>query len=147
MADLALRPLTLSDRAAWAALRHALWPRHPVAELSADLDDMQGDDFYNLGAFAGSELVGFAEAEIRPWGSGCDTAPVAWLEGIYVVPVARRQGIARRLVEAVADWGRAQGLTELGSDAVLDNLQSRLTHALWGFEETERVVMMRRKLT
>jgi aminoglycoside 6'-N-acetyltransferase I len=146
MADLVLRPLTLADRGAWAALRHALWPHHPVAELSADLDDMQGDGFCNLGVFAGDELIGFAEAGIRPWGDGCDTAPVAWLEGIYVAPGARRQGIGRRLVEAVAEWGRAERLAELGSDALLDNLQSLLTHALWGFEETERVVMMRRKL-
>jgi aminoglycoside 6'-N-acetyltransferase I len=146
MADLALRPLTLADRASWAALRHALWPDQPLAELSADLDVMQGEGFYNLGVFAGSELLGFAEAEIRPRGDGCDTAPVAWLEGIYVAPGARRQGIGRRLVEAVAEWGRAQGLAELGSDALLDNMQSRLTHALWGFEETKRVVMMRRRL-
>ena len=107
---------------------------------------MTGEAFENIGAFVGAELVGFAEAEIRPWGTGCDTAPVAWLEGIYVRPERRRQGIGRRLVEAVADWGRARGMTELGSDAWLDNLESRLSHALWGFEETKRVVMFRRRL-
>ena len=146
MAEITLRPLGPADRPAWAALRHALWPHHPLDELRADLDGMTGEQFENIGAFDGMELVGLAEAEIRPWGDGCDTAPVAWLEGIYVVPGWRRQGIGRRLVEAVADWGRAQGMTELGSDAHLDNLQSRLSHALWGFEETKRVVMFRRRL-
>ena len=146
MPEIALRGLGPQDHPAWAGLRHALWPHHPVDELLADLAGMHGEAFENIGAFAGTELVGFAEAEIRPYGDGCDTAPVAWLEGIYVAPLWRRQGIGRRLVEAVADWGRSQGMSELGSDAYLDNLQSRLSHALWGFEETKRVVMFRRRL-
>jgi aminoglycoside 6'-N-acetyltransferase I len=146
MPEIALRPLGPADRPAWAALRHALWPHHPVDELLADLDSMNGAAFENIGAFVGAELVGFAEAQIRPSGDGRDTAPVAWLEGIYVAPHWRRQGIGRRLIEAVADWGRGRGMTELGSDALLDNLQSRLSHALWGFEETKQVVMFRRKL-
>ena len=146
MPEITLRPLGPADRPAWAALRHALWPHHPVDELLVDLDGMTGEAFENIGAFVGAELIGFAEAEIRPWGDGCDTAPVASLEGIYVRPERRRQGIGRRLVEAVADWGRARGMTELGSDAWLDNLESRLSHALWGFEETKRVVMFRRRL-
>ena len=146
MPEIALRALGPEDHPDWAALRHALWPHHPVDELLADLDGMTGETFENIGAFVGTDLVGIAEAEIRPYGDGCDTAPVAWLEGIYVAPLWRRQGIGRRLVEAVADWGRARGMTELGSDAHLDNLQSRLSHALWGFEETKRVVMFRRRL-
>jgi aminoglycoside 6'-N-acetyltransferase I len=147
MPEIVLRPLGPADHPAWARLRHALWPHHPVDELLADLESMTGETFENIGAFAGAELIGFAEAEIRPWGDGCETAPVAWLEGIYVAPLWRRQGIGRRLVEAVADWGRARGMVELGSDAHLDNMQSRLSHALWGFEETKRIVAFRRKLT
>jgi aminoglycoside 6'-N-acetyltransferase I len=146
MAEITLRPLKPTDHPAWAELRHDLWPHHPVGELLADLAGMHGDTFENIGAFAGIELVGFAEADIRSYGDGCDTAPVPWLEGIYVAPLWRRKGIGRRLVEAVADWARGRGMAELGSDALLDNLQSRLSHALWGFEETGRVVTFRRRL-
>ena len=72
---------------------------------------------------------------MRPYGDGCDTAPVPWLEGIYVAaglsPPRHRPAAARTTVE---DWARGRGFTELGSDADLDNLTSRLSHALWGFD-------------
>lgn len=147
MTALALRQLEEGDFAAWAALRHALWPAHTLAELDAELQDMHAaGDFAGFGAFEDGRLIGFAEVSERAYGDGCDTAPVAWLEGIYVLPHRRRRGTARQLVAAVEAWARARGLSELGSDAELDNLVSRLGHARWGFEETERVVRFRKKL-
>lgn len=146
MADLAIRPLTLGDRVAWGALRQALWPEHPDGELEAELPALIGEGLVGFGALDGDRLVGFAEADERSYGDGCDTAPVAWLEGIYVLPAYRRDGLARRLVEAVEAWASAAGYRELGSDAILDNLISRLSHARWGFEETSRSVMFRKVL-
>ena len=103
-------------------------------------------DVAGFGAFDGSGMIGFAEVSERGYGDGCDTAPVAWLEGIFVTHRYRRTGVGWRLVQAVEAWARANGFTELGSDAPLDNLHSRLSHALWGFEETERSVMFRKVL-
>ncbi|MDR3475943.1 MAG: GNAT family N-acetyltransferase [Devosia sp.] len=147
MAEPAVRRLTLADRAQWAALRHALWPHHAVAELGAELPALLNGAFAGFGAFGGETLVGFAEVSERGYGDGCDTAPVAWLEGIYVAPDYRRGGVARSLVEATMDWAKAAGYAELGSDAAIDNLVSRLSHARWGFEETRRSVMFRKVLT
>jgi aminoglycoside 6'-N-acetyltransferase I len=144
--DLTIRALGLADVADWAALRHALWPHHPEAELRDELPALLAGRFAGFCAFAGDELVGFCEVGERPYGDGCDTAPLAWLEGIYVIPNHRRQQVARRLVEAAETWARQHGYAELGSDARLANLISRLTHARWGFEETERVVMFRKRL-
>ena len=146
MTELAIRPLGVGDEDAWAALRQALWPEHPLEEMRDELAEMLGGDFAGFGAFDGMALVGFAEVSQRPYGDGCDTAPVAWLEGIFVLPALRRHGIGKRLVAAVEDWARGRGLSELGSDAELDNLTSRLSHALWGFEEAERVVRYRKSL-
>jgi aminoglycoside 6'-N-acetyltransferase I len=147
MVEFVIRPLSLADRAAWAALRHALWPHHPTGELGGELDGMlAAGGFAGFGAFAGEPMIGFAEVSERPYGDGCDTSPVAWLEGIYVMPAARRSDVGRRLIGAVEDWARGRGLSELGSDAAIDNLVSRLTHARWGFEETERVVRYRKAL-
>jgi len=146
MAEPAIRQLTLADADAWAALRHALWPHHPAAELGAELPDAVEAGLVAFGAFDGLELVGFAEADERSYGDGCDTAPVAWLEGIYVAHAYRRTGLARRLLDAVERWARESGYHELGSDAELDNLISRLSHARWGFEETNRSVMFRKVL-
>ena len=82
----------------------------------------------------------------RPWGEFCETAPVGWIESILVVPAARRTGIVRLLVDATANWSRARGLRELGSDVLMDNGASLMSHLSWGFEETMRVVMFRKRL-
>jgi aminoglycoside 6'-N-acetyltransferase I len=146
MAEIAIRPLSLADRVAWAGLRHALWPHATVGELGEKLEREMAAGFAGFGAFDGAMLVGFAEVSERPVGDGCDTAPVAWLEGIYVAPGQRRLGLGKRLLEAAIAWARGRGLGEMGSDAEIDNLVSRLSHARWGFEETERVVRFRRLL-
>ena len=146
MAEIVIRPFGHNDQAEWAALRHALWPHHSIEELRDELADMLNGDFAGFGAFDGGAPVGFAEVSQRPYGDGCDTAPVAWLEGIFVAQSHRRRGVGKWLVAAVEDWARGRGLSELGSDAELDNLTSRLSHALWGFDETERVVRFRKAL-
>ncbi len=146
MAEPVLRPLTLADKLAWGALRHALWPHEAAAALTAELDGLVPGELWGAGAFDGDRLAGFAEAAERARGDGCDTAPLAWLEGVYVLPPYRRRGLGRRLVGAVEEWAHGRGFAELGSDAELGNMVSRLSHARWGFEETERVVMFRRVL-
>lgn len=144
-----IRRLQERDRQAWLALRIALWPREDTDEFEADITGILADPeaMPAFGAFDGARLIGFAEAAERPWGDGCETAPVGWLEGIYVDPDYRRHGIGRALVAAVTDWARGRGYSELGSDALIDNHVSLQTHARWGFEETKRMVMFRKRLT
>lgn len=78
--------------------------------------------------------------------NGCETSPVAFLEGIVVDPSFRRQGVAASLVAAVTDWARNEGLSELASDAEIHNTVSHAMHAALGFEETQRVVYFRKAL-
>lgn len=95
----------------------------------------------------GSEVVGFAEASIRhDYVNGCDTSPVAFLEGIHVRPDHRHAGVARMLCRAVEEWSRSAGCTELASDADLQNEHGHAFHAAIGFEETERVVFFRKPI-
>jgi aminoglycoside 6'-N-acetyltransferase I len=65
---------------------------------------------------------------------------VAFLEGVYVLPANRGQGIARQLVAGVQEWAEERGCTELASDALLNNHGSHAMHKALGFAETERVV-------
>ena len=151
MTDFVVRPAGPGDLNAWSALRHQLWPELDVEEHQAEILQAftEPDRF---GAFlcfdeVGGGAVGLAEASVRSdYVNGCETSPVAFLEGIIVDPTARRQGVAALLVAAVSDWARGQGLTELASDAELDNTVSHTMHAALGFEETERVVYFRRSL-
>lgn len=94
------------------------------------------------------EAIGLAEAAVRhDHVNGTNTSPVGFLEGLYVAPAHRRQGVARHLVAAVARWAALHGCEELASDALLDNETSHAMHLALGFEETERVVYFRKPLS
>ena len=89
--------------------------------------------------------VGFAEARLRTdHVNGCDSAPVAFLEGIYVRPAWRRRGVARDLCDAIEAWAAALGCREFASDASLASGDAQRAHEALGFEEAERVVFYRK---
>ncbi|HWN46542.1 MAG TPA: aminoglycoside 6'-N-acetyltransferase, partial [Steroidobacteraceae bacterium] len=91
--------------------------------------------------------IGFIEGSIRSdYVNGTETSPVGFVEGVYVAPPMRRQGVARRLYDAIGDWAKARGCRELASDALLDNESSQRAHRALGFQETERVVYFTKKL-
>lgn len=93
------------------------------------------------------EPLGFIEVALRSdYVNGTESSPVAFLEGIYVVPHARRSGIARQLVTAAERWALDRGCREFASDAQIDNTGSHAMHARLGFAETERVVYFRKLL-
>ena len=103
--------------------------------------------YVRLAVAADGSVLGFVEASKRAdYVNGTSSSPVAFLEGLYVVPRARCRGVARTLVESVVRWALDQGCTELASDALIDNLTAHTVHRSLGFEETERVVYFRRAL-
>lgn len=74
-------------------------------------------------------FVGFAEVALRyDYVNGCESSPVAFLEGIYTVEGARRQGWAARLIAQVQEWAKQQGCSELASDTDIANLDSQRLH-------------------
>ena len=91
-------------------------------------------------------LAGFAEVGTRSVAESCESSPVAFLEGWYVDPDLRRQGVGTALVQAAEAWARGKGFTELASDTQLANTGSQLAHAALGFVEVERLVAYRKVL-
>jgi aminoglycoside 6'-N-acetyltransferase I len=71
---------------------------------------------------------------------------VGYIEGWYVAPEARRQGLGRRLVTTAETWARNAGYREMGSDALLGNDLSVRAHAALGYREVCRIVCFRRIL-
>ncbi len=133
----------------WVSLRVALWPgdsvEHHRAELVLFRSNENGIAFVAIDAE--DHIIGFAEATLRhDYVNGCETSPVLFLEGIYVRPENRREGVAQALCQAVAAWGRDAGCAEFASDALIDNLASHAFHAALGFVETRRVVYFRKLL-
>src|SRR5205823_5668747 len=97
-------------------------------------------------AVDGPRTLGFCEVSQREYANGCDTSPVGFLEGWYVLPGHRRSGVGRALVHAAERWTLARGCTELGSDTEVENRVSQRAHRRLGFRETERVVCFVRRL-
>lgn len=131
----------------WRRLRRALWPDDAGAhEVEMQQWLARADAVVFVAARAHGGLAGFAEAGTRPYVDGCDSSPVAFLEGWYVDPDVRGRGLGRRLVEAVEAWARTRGLSELASDALLENTGSHRAHERTGFIEVERAVRYRKPL-
>ena len=131
-------------------MRDALWPGAPdghadeiaqffAGKLSMPLAVLIAEDEHG-------KPIGFAELSIRNYAEDCVTDHVAYLEGWYVVPEARRQGVGRALIDAAEQWARAQGCTEFGSDAAIDNLISAAAHRALGFTETVQLRCFRKLL-
>jgi aminoglycoside 6'-N-acetyltransferase I len=136
------------DLPQWVALRFALWPEEDRAVMAAEAPTILAHpDRLVLVARDGDRVVGFAEASIRrDYVNGCETSPVGFVEGIYVMPEHRGGGVARSLISEVENWAREQGLRELASDALLNNEDSHAMHQALGFLESERVVYFRKSL-
>ena len=90
--------------------------------------------------------IGLAELSIRAYAEGCRTDRVAYLEGWYVAPHVRRQGVGKALVTAAEQWGRAQGCAEFASDAMVDNDTSAAAHRAAGFTDVGLIRCFRKDL-
>jgi aminoglycoside 6'-N-acetyltransferase I len=130
-------------------MRCALWPEGTAADHRRGMIEwLSRPDATVLVAVRpdGTRLGGFAEVGTRPYADGCDSSPVAFLEGWYVDADLRRAGVGTALVRAAEDWARGRGLTEFASDALLDNVTSHRAHEALGFAEVERAVRDRKAL-
>lgn len=136
-----MRRLSPRDRDAHVVLRAMLWDDTP-AEHRAELALYDSrSSFAAFGAFAADLLIGFAEATIRDYVDGVPAErPAASLEGLFVLPEHRRDGVAAALLAAVSAWAREHGCSHIGSDAELGNAASHAWHARMGFAETDRVI-------
>jgi aminoglycoside 6'-N-acetyltransferase I len=146
-----VRAASKEDAPAWLRMRDALWPGYAstwhadeiqqffAGKLSMPLAVLIAEDY------AGKPL-GFAELSIRNYAEDCVTDRVAYLEGWYVVPGARRKGVGRALIAAAEQWARQQGCSEFGSDVELDNEISAAAHRALGFTETVQIRCFKKQL-
>ena len=139
-----VRPALLTDRDQVVRMRTALWPDSTAAEVDVLLADFAG--VLLVSEDEDGELIGYAEVGVRPFADGCLTAPVAYLEGVWVGDDERRSGIGAALVAFAEVWAREQGLTEMASDCAIDNTASHAFHTALGFEEAGRMIAFRRSI-
>jgi len=144
-----VRPARPRDEPEWLRMRIALWPSHSAEDLQSEMQSMLANPEREAVFVAEKPggLCGFAEVSLKESAPGCSTSPVGCLEGWYVDPDWRQQGIGRRLIEAAETWAKRQDCQEIASDTWSDNAVSRDAHAALGFEEVEVLAHFRKRLT
>ena len=128
-------------------MRCQLWPHQSADEHRSEIERYPADGAIFVAEGDQTGPIGFVEMSIRNYAEGCDSDRVAYIEGWYVEPDFRGRGVGRALVDAVEEWARSRGLTEIASDAQIDNLDGIRAHRALGFDEVERTVCFAKKLT
>lgn len=146
-----IRPYESADLAEWMRMRRELWPDLPTDEATqrADCEAWLARKKSIVLVAERPEpslLCGFIEAGEREFADGCETSPVAYLEGWFVDEAFRGHGIGRQLVQAAEEWAIVNGYREFASDALLENLPSQQAHNAVGFVEVERAVRYAKQL-
>jgi len=144
-----VRPVRAADGDQWRCMREALWPEG-VANHASEIQEFFADPSSARNTVLVAEydgvLVGFVELSLRAYAEGCETSPVAYLEGWFVSNDVRGAGIGRALLRAAEEWARAQGCSEFASDAEADNVASAEAHRACGFDDAGLIRCFRKRL-
>jgi aminoglycoside 6'-N-acetyltransferase I len=144
-----VRPVAEKDFPEWFRLRKKLWNQPSDEEHRSEMLDIfehRETQLVLIVELEDGNLIGFLEASIRPFVEDCHSDQVGYLEGWYVHPEYRRLGIGRILVQAAENWARQKGCEEMASDAEIGNDSSLEAHLKLGYEETSRLVHLRKDL-
>ena len=145
-----IRPVAPDDHDEWLRMRYALWPspQHRLEELDKELSEILADSMQPVFVAQKPDggLCGMIEGSIRKEAEGCTTNRIGYIEGWYVDPEFRGQGIGGRLVRAAEDWARSQSLTEMASDTTPDYPLSPNAHEKLGYKEVQRTIHFAKKL-
>ena len=147
--EFAVRPFRESDLDEWLRLRKLLWDENGVDEHREEMVEILSRPESQLVLVAdggANRLIGFLEASIRPFVEDCETDQVGYLEGWFAEPDYRMNGIGRALVNTAELWARHKGCTEMASDAVIGNDGGIAAHRRLGYQETSRLVHLRKEL-
>ena len=145
-----IEPLDDARTGSWFAMRSTLWPNCLAEDNARDLEALKAQPHLRAVFLAiddRAEACGFVEARLRDVAESCDTSPVGYIEGIYILPEFRGQGAGRKLVAAAERWADALGCREMASDCLHDNEASVRFHQKIGYEVTEQLIHFRRVLT
>ncbi|MCZ7545016.1 MAG: GNAT family N-acetyltransferase [Anaerolineae bacterium] len=121
-----------------------------VLGLYAGMDDARWDEVFRattrfnawwLAAVPPWRLVHFWRA-LRDLYTGPDELPPAYqtgdryyIEWLAVMPHARRQGVASRLLDFAAEQARAQGLGQLALEVLIENEGAQRFYEAYGFRQ------------
>ena len=131
--------------------RDGLYERHEhtYEELyEENIKLLAKEDFQRIFlAFDGQKAIGFVHCSLRfDYVDGTHGGTIGYLEGIYILPEYRKNGIARELVNMGKIWAKENKAEEFASDCELPNTESERFHKKIGFEEANRLICFIQKL-
>lgn len=143
-----LRKATIAEAKEAAELALLLWPDHSLDEFVDEMTTLiEKSDATVFLIYHDGKAIGFAQCQLRSdYVEGTSSSPVGYLEGLYVKKNFRRQGLARKLVEACENWAKSKGCLEFASDCELHNEESLRVHLKLGFEEANRIICFTKRL-
>ncbi|TQV89047.1 GNAT family N-acetyltransferase [Aliikangiella coralliicola] len=140
-----LSPIEPDDFKIWQDMRKALYQSCDEDFLEDELIkiNQRSDWFCYLIKDVYGEMIGMVELSSRNVVDGCLSSPVAYLEGLYLLPEYRAKGIGRQVIQLVLQWSKSNGFSELATDTELTNTKAQKFYSMLGFEEVDRVVEYR----
>lgn len=131
-----------------ADLAVLMWDSHSVNELINEFSEImsKGKSQFFLN-YENDVPVGFAQCQLRyDYVEGTKTAPVGYLEGIFIKEDYRNKGYAKELLAECEAWAKDKGCQEFASDCEIDNTNSFQFHKAMNFTEANRVICFTKKL-
>jgi len=122
-----IRPFEAGDRAAWEPLARG-YKAFYRTEHDAETYErswqrlLAGEAVFGLAALLDGQLVGIAHALIH---TSVWSGPSCYLQDLFVAPAARGRGVARALIEALAQRARAAGASRYYWTTHRDNATAR----------------------
>ena len=123
----------------WASFASQVW-RTNEQEL---IEKFRNNKFpYEFLYFSSSEEpIAWISLSLRhDYVEGCQNSPTAYLEGIFIIPDYRSQGIGDKLLSFAITLAENRGISQLASDVEFDNQLSQNFHVKYGFREVGRRV-------
>lgn len=149
-----IRSAESTDLAALANMCHLLWADAPVEEHARELAAFFAGNApgslpqnFFVAEHPDHGPIAFIQVGLRSHAESCDPArPVGYIEGWFVQPGFRRQGIAAQLLKEAELWAHSHGCHEMASDSWIDNRVSESAHLALGFEIVDRCIHYRKQL-
>jgi len=143
-----IKQLKEKDLPLWLHLRHQLWPNHTLEALNDECVKIY-NHLHEMPVFIAlhqKDIVGFIEVSIKNHAPGCHTTNIGYIEGWYVIPKMRKQGIGRKLILKAEAWARRKGCQEMASDTTHDYPLSPVVHKALGYIETDTLMHYKKTL-
>jgi len=153
MPDYRIRPATLED--ADALVRHRM---EMFSEMGSPAEDvaaagpmfrtwlsaaMPNGTYRAWVVEAGAEIVAGGGMTVLPWPPGPQHPGgyVGFVYNVYTDPPHRNRGLARQVMDAIHDWGRAAGIQSVALNA---SVFGRPLYESMGYRVSESPTMVRR---